>query len=198
MASGLRDFRRGQSVYLAHVISLFLPGHGVPVFKSDQLGPQNVQSWDKDELKLLIEEGRRQIDRQQSDLEHIRGRAQWLFTVGAAVSAALGTGMIAAYPHGAIAVLWLVALLLLVYGIGGAAAILTVKADFRTVHTAVLSGLEQPVEPRLAAAYAGMMSTGENTVATRLTIFRHAVVFCLAGGYLGLVAALLGRACCHP
>ena len=36
-----------------------------------------------------------------------------------------------------------------------------------------------------------MMSTGENTVATRLTVFRQAVVFCLLGGYLGLIAELV-------
>ena len=36
-----------------------------------------------------------------------------------------------------------------------------------------------------------MMAEGENTVATRLTVFRQAVLFCLLGGYIGLIAALL-------
>jgi hypothetical protein len=35
-----------------------------------------------------------------------------------------------------------------------------------------------------------MMSMGEDTVATRLTVFRQAVVFCLIGGYLGFIAQL--------
>jgi hypothetical protein len=36
-----------------------------------------------------------------------------------------------------------------------------------------------------------MLATGENTVATRLTVFRQAVVFVIVGGYLGLVCVLI-------
>jgi hypothetical protein len=85
----------------------------------------------------------------------------------------------------------MISLVLLAYGIGGATAILVAKADFNMIHTAVLSGLKQPIGRELAAAYARMMSMGENTVATRLTVFRQAVVFCLLGGYLGLIAELV-------
>jgi hypothetical protein len=117
--------------------------------------------------------------------------AQWLFTVGAAALAALGGGFISTRPALPVAVLWLAGMVLLVYGVGGAAAILTVKADFRVIHAAVLSACARPVDKELAGSYAQMMSTGENTVATRLTVFRQAVVFCLIGGYLGLLAVLL-------
>ncbi|MDQ6805064.1 MAG: hypothetical protein M3065_08860 [Actinomycetota bacterium] len=54
-----------------------------------------------------------------------------------------------------------------------------------------MSRPKRPIDRELAAAYARMMSTGEDTVATRLTVLRQAVVFCLLGGYLGLVAQLV-------
>ena len=82
-------------------------------------------------------------------------------------------------------------MVLLVYGVGGAAAILTVKADFKVIHAAVLSASTPPVDQALASSYSRMMSTGENTVATRLTVFRQAVVFSLIGGYLSLLAVLI-------
>jgi hypothetical protein len=174
-----------------HVVSLVAPGQDVPVFLADQMLPQGVDGWDDDDLQLLIEEGRRQVDRQQSDLGQIRARAQWLFTVGVAALVALGGGFASVHPPLGLALMWLVGMVLLVYGVGGAAAIVTVKADFSVIHAAVLSAADPPVRRALASAYARMMPTGENTVATRLTVLRQAVVFCLAGGYLGLLAALL-------
>ena len=185
------QFVHGQWVYLAHVVSLFAPGRDVPVFAADRLKPENIDAWAPEELQLLIDEGRRQVDRQQGDLESIRGRAQWLFTVGAAALAALGGGFVSRRPASPVAALWLAGMVLLVYGVGGAAAILTVKADFDVIHAAVLSASARPVDQELAGIYARMMSTGENTVATRLTVFRQAVVFSLIGGYVGLLAVLL-------
>jgi hypothetical protein len=174
-----------------HVVALIAPGQDVPVFQADQLEPHDIDAWGGVDRMLLIEEGRRQIDRQQRDLEEIRGRAQWLLVLSVGALAALGGGFTSAHPPLGLAVMWLAGMGLLVYGMGGAAAILTVKADFRVVHAAVLSAAPPPVDQALASSYARMMSTGENTIATRLTVFRQAVVFGLAGGYLGLLAALL-------
>lgn len=141
----------------------------------------------------MIEEGRRQLDRQLSDLEQIRGRAQWLFTVGAAITTALAGAFVANQSHGARLALWIVGLALLVLGVGGAAAVMAVRADFKMIDTAVLSSYKPPVQPALARDYSRMLGVGENTVATRLTIFRQSVVYVILGGYLGLLASLLGR-----
>jgi hypothetical protein len=187
----VQQFLRGQWIYLAHVVSLVAPGRDVPTFRSDQLKPRQLDGWTGDDFRLLIDEGRRQVDRQQSDLENIRARAQWLFTVGAAALAALGGGYVNTHPSSGAAVLWLAGMVLLVYGVGGAAAILTVKADFNVIHAAVLSASTPPVDKALASSYARMMSMGENTVATRLTVFRQAVVFSLVGGYFSLLAVLI-------
>ncbi|HWT94164.1 MAG TPA: hypothetical protein VN238_14255 [Solirubrobacteraceae bacterium] len=188
----LREFAHSQFVFLAHVVSLILPGRQLPLFDADQLIPSDVSHWDTDELTILIEEGRRQSDRQHTDLQALRGRAQWLFTVAVTALAALCTGLVSTKPNGLPAVLWVAGVIALVYGIGGAASVMVARADLRSIHTAVLSSQRQPVNLALAQAYARMMSEGENTFATRLTVFRQSVVWCLCGGYGGLLAALMG------
>jgi hypothetical protein len=50
------------------------------VFDVHRAEPGDMSKWEDDDLNLLIDEGRRQLDRQGSDLEQIRGRAQFLFT----------------------------------------------------------------------------------------------------------------------
>ena len=170
---------------------MLVPGHKIPLLPADQLQPHDLSGWTAEELKLLIEEGRRQSDRQQTDLTTLRARAQWLFTVAVVALGALGTGLASEHPDAVDAVLWLGGIGLLIYGIAGAASVLVSRADFNTIHTAVLSAQQQPIDRALAQAYARMMASGEDTVATRLTIFRQSVVFCLVGGYLGLLASLL-------
>jgi hypothetical protein len=191
MRQALRELRHNQWIYVVYTVSLLAPGRELPVLPADQLKPKDVSQWTPEELGLLIEEGRRQSDRQQADLRDIRGRAQWLFTVAVAVLGALGVGLASGHPTMLEFVLWLTGLALLVYGMGGAASVMVSRADFSTIHTAVLSAAQQPIDRALAEAYTRMMAEGENTVATRLTVFRQVVVFCLLGGYLGLLATLL-------
>jgi hypothetical protein len=65
------------------------------------------------------------------------------------------------------------------------------RADFKLIDTAVLSKKPLPIELYLAEAYSRMLREGENTVATRITIFRQAVLWIIVGGYMGLIAALV-------
>jgi hypothetical protein len=191
MGEHSKEFLHNQRIYLVYTISLVVPGRQLPVFPADQVTPGEIEKWSPEELALIIEEGRRQTDRRADDLRDIRGRAQWLFTVAVAALGALGSGLVSRDPGAGATALWLAGLVLLTYGIGGAASVMVSRADFSTIHTAVLSRVERPVDLSLAKSYAGMMATGENTVATRLTVFRQAAAFCLFGGYLGLLAALL-------
>lgn len=191
MRRALTAFRDGQVVYAAHVVALLAPGRELPVHQADQTVPGEITAWSPGELALMIEEGRRQSDRQLSDLKDVRSRAQWVFTVAVAALAALSAGVVSTHPGTRLAVLWVAGLLALVWGVGGTAAILVARADFNTIHTAVLSRSERPVQLKLAEAYARMMAVGENVLATRLTVLRQAVVWCLCGGYLGLIAVLL-------
>lgn len=191
MKVSVRAFFRGQRVYAAHVLGLIAPGVEVPVLQAHQVSSQPLDAWSEDDLQHMVEEGRRQLDRQLSDLTQIRTRAQWLFTVGAAITVAVAGAFTRANPSGGILALWLLALALLVYGVAGAAAILTVRADFKTIDTAVLSASELPILRALAVSYSRILGTGENTIATRLTVLWQAVLFVIAGGYLGLIAYLI-------
>jgi hypothetical protein len=193
MGQAWKEFRRNQRVYGEYAISLLMPGSQLPVLPADQSAPTQLADWSPQELALMIEEGRRQLDRQQDDLRDLRGRAQWLFTVAVAGLAALGAGLASRHTGTATTVLWLIGLIVLTSGVAGAASVMVSRADLSTIHTAVLSAAKRPVASTLAADYAGMMTTGENTVATRLTVFRQAAVYCLLGGYLGLIAALISR-----
>src|SRR5205823_13632394 len=126
----VRTFFRGQWVYLAHVLALIRPGAEVPTFHAHQTQAQTLTNWDGEELQLMIDEGRRQADRQLTDLEQIRGRAQWLFTVGVPIVTAIAT-VIAAIGNGDSAwwkVAWVASLLIAGYGVVGAAAIMTIRA----------------------------------------------------------------------
>jgi hypothetical protein len=189
--AALSQFIHGQIIYFAHVIGLIAPGVEIPVFRSHQIEPEPLDDWSEADLERMIDEVQRQLDRQISDFERILGRAQWLLTTGAAVTAALGTAFVAKRPSGAVLWLWVPALVFLACGVAGAGAVMTVRADFVTIDTAVLSRKAPPILRTLATSYSRMLRTGENTVATRLTVFRQAVVYVIIGGYLGLLAALL-------
>jgi len=186
-----KGFRRGQGIYFAHVIALTTPGVETPQYKAHATEPKSLDGWSSQDRALMIEEGRRQADRQLDDLKEVRGRAQWLFTVGVAVTVAIGGVLRADRSTDGRLVLFVASLLMLVYGLAGAAGIMAARADFNTIDTAVLSHKPLPTERYLAGAYSRILGEGENTVATRITIFRQAVVWIIAGGYVGLVATLI-------
>jgi hypothetical protein len=184
-------FRRGQGIYLAHVLALIAPGAETPQHEAHEITPQPLDGWSRWDRQLMIEEGRRQADRHVADLKEVRGRAQWLFTVGLAVTVAIAGALRKDTLTDGHLVLFLASLLLLVYGLAGAAAIMAVRADFTMIDTAVLSYKPLPTERYLAEAYSRMLRSGENTIATRITIFRQAVVWVILGSYAGLIAVLI-------
>ncbi len=67
---------RESVVYLQHVVALFRPNRPVPSFDAYRQTPRGLADWEAQDLKVLIEEGRRQLDRQRQDLERLQGRAQ--------------------------------------------------------------------------------------------------------------------------
>jgi hypothetical protein len=72
-------------VYGQHVLALFWPNAPAPVHRADLNQPGNLSGWKSEDLHILIEEGRRQIDRQHDDLERIRTRSQILLAFGLAL-----------------------------------------------------------------------------------------------------------------
>jgi hypothetical protein len=120
----------------------------------------------------------------------LRHGAQWLFTVGIAATIAIAGAFGAGRATGARAWLFIVSLVVLGYGLAGAVSIMAGKANFRNIDAAVLSHKPLPIERYLADAYSRMLRKGENTISTRITIFRQAVLRVIVGGYLGLIAVL--------
>ena len=82
---------------------------------------------------------------------------------------------------------WLIGLVSVLYGVAGAVAIIVVRADLNAIDSAVLSRQAPPMLDYLAGAYSRMLRVGENTIATRLTLFRQAVIWVVAGGVIGLL-----------
>jgi hypothetical protein len=189
--SKVTEFWQGQQIYFSHVLALLTPGVETPQHESHRSQPKPLDDWSEPDHLLMIEEGRRQADRQLSDLSEVRGRAQWLFTVGVAATIAVGGAFGADGPAGARTALFITSLFTLGYGVAGAVAIMAGRADFGLIDATVLSHQQPPIERYLAGAYSRMLRVGENTVATRITIFRQAVLWIILGGYMGLIAALI-------
>jgi len=191
----LRETGLGARVYFGHVFHLIRPGWPVPSYYRSEELTASLDGWRAADLQILVDEGRRQADAQLDQLEKIRGRAQWLFTLGLLLITALagvGSRVLAGSaraPWWAEA-LWYASLVLVAYGGLGAAAIITVRGDFNAVDSWALSSYESPVLPKVAKDYAEMLRLGENTVNTRISVYRQAVVWTIAGGACGLAAWL--------
>lgn len=176
-------------VYLAHCAAVFRPGHTPPLFGQPQAFDARLSSWSEVDLTLVIEEGRRQLDRQLSDLERIRTRSAVLVTVGIAEIGLLTTGMKQIFEACSYAfALWVISALLIVLGLLGAAGVLTATANFGRIDTRLVALLPPPVRPMLAEGYADTTGIGEHTVATRLTVFRTAVMLVISAAVIYSVA----------
>jgi hypothetical protein len=185
-----------QRVYAQHVLGLLRPGHRVPDHLAHATEPSPLNGWQPADHDAMIEEGRRQSDRQQDDLERVRGRSQLLLALALALLAAVAAlrGPVASGDEWWLWTVWIASLGAGAWSAVGAAAIAAVRADMEIIDAAVLSHYEPPVRPKLAADYAELVRPGENAVATRLTNFRVAVLWLLIAAVFGLAAWLGSQA----
>ena len=176
-------------VYFRYLLGLW-PGHAVPTFEIHQAEPGNMESWSDDDAALVLQEGRRQLDRQGSDLEGIRSRVQFLFTtcLGLLALTLAGTKALTAIPRWWVLVLWSVSILSTIASLLGCAAVIVSRKEMGAIDSTRLSRQRSPVLPTLAASYARVVRVGENTLATHITVYRDAVLLALIG------AALYGTA----
>jgi hypothetical protein len=187
-------------IYAHHVWALFRAGSGAPVHNADPNEPGNVAGWFEAHIKTLIDEGRRQLDRQNDDLERVRVRAQVTLIVGLALEGTAGS-LHATVSSAGILVLssmWILGLALIAWAILGAAATAVVRADMDIIHATVLSRYTGDIDRLLAADYAAIAPAGEKQVAGRLTNLRLAVAFLLAGAAITLVVWIWADAAQQP
>ncbi|MFI4992759.1 MAG: hypothetical protein ACHQCH_03960 [Solirubrobacterales bacterium] len=194
------SWRAEQAVYARHVWALFRAGSGAPAHHADPNEAGDIAEWSDEQVKTLIDEGRRQLDRQNDDLERVRGRAQVALAIAIALGGAAGAlrATVSSADHFPLWVLWIVGLLLVGWAILGVAATAVVRADMQIIHAGVLSRYTGDIDRQLAEDYAAIAVDGENQVATRLTNLRIAVAFLLVGATATLGAWLWAGAAQTP
>ena len=183
-------------LYASHCWNLFRPG-ATPRFADiyGQFESGDLSQWTSDELALLVEEGRLQIDRQRSQLARIQSRSQFLLTTSLGALLLAVNLLAQEIPAESsltsltwVAVLLILTVVLLVMGALGAASNLGAKNRFGAIDTSLLSNVDPPVDLALATAYVEYVRPGENTLATRLTIYWVAILLVLTGSILLAVA----------
>jgi hypothetical protein len=172
-------------MYLRHVWGLVIPGVRVRVVPVHNIQPTSLDDWRDDALRLLVDEGRRQLDRQSARFDRVRTNAQFLFTTALALLVVLAAA--ARRTDGLLMVAWAFGLAVVALGLLGAASLLTVRSDFGTIDTAKLTESGPAPLAALADAYAHQVGTGENTVAARITVYRDAVWLVLLGALIQLI-----------
>lgn len=177
--------------YLSLVLAVVVPGLKPYVFSDDPptadapTEGEVVREWTEEERQLLIDEGRRQHDRQDRRLADLRSRAQLSFTTALAVIAALvgkATPFDLRVPHVADLVLT-AGLAAAVYSALGAVGLLVAPATMGTVDAADLSLKRathaSSIKKQLADEYAANVRPGEATIRTRLTVFFEVAIWLL-------------------
>jgi hypothetical protein len=82
MKSNKRERPSEASLFLGQLVGLW-PGRRVATLDVHSSEPGDLNDWGEDDLKLLIAEGQRQLDRQVAELERIRARSQVALRISA-------------------------------------------------------------------------------------------------------------------
>lgn len=179
-------FDKGEmSLYFSTVRQLLWPGHIAATPNTyGTLTPTDLEGWSQDQLALMLEESRRQLEEFNSRFDDLRVRAQWLFTTILALLVFVG-GQLKSLTgrHLALYVGWYSGAVLLVVALLGAAAVFLATAQLGSVDTIKLSA-ENPSEDMLAVlarSYPKMVVVSANTCRARFTILRDALWFLLLG-----------------
>jgi hypothetical protein len=163
--------------------------------------PNNAGDMDKftnEDLRLTIDEGRRQLDGQTSRLENVQGRAQTLLAIALA---ALGFAVVSfgrldrvqGTRYLIAQVVFVIAMAVVVLGVACAAAVVVVRADFDQTDATQISTFDTPIILRVTVDYANAVKVGEITVATRVTLFRMATRYTVWGAVVTSVVYMLTK-----
>lgn len=189
--------KRELRLSLAFIFGLLFGGSVQPN-SINQNQPSNISALSPNEIRLIIEEGRRQLDSQVGRLEHVQSRSQLLLTInfvalgfvaggfrrlnrleGSVLKIAVGLSSV-----GIVATL--VGLIL-------AAAAIAVGANFSQIDTTKLTTYGSPLDLALARVYANAVIIGETTIAARVTVFRLATRWTCWGAVAMAVVYILSQ-----
>lgn len=180
-------------LYVNHCLALIRPGATPRFVKYAQATEHSdLASWDHDELELLIEQGKYQLERQRHQLSDLQTRSQFLLTtaLGALLFAVnrLSDILQSESSNAIICTILLIAVLFLLIGALGVASNIAAKNLLGTIDITRLSNVEPPRKPAVAQAYLDYVIPGENTLTTRSAIFGIATMFLLIGTLLLAIA----------
>jgi hypothetical protein len=179
---------------LAFVLALLFGGSVIPE-RLNPNEPADLSGLSPESLRLIVEQGRRQLDAQSERFRHTTDRAQTLLTVSL-VALAFVAGILSRVTstNGAqrviAATFWAVGIVLVLLGATAAAAVIVVRADFSAIDTTQMTHWSEPVLPDLASDHARSVIRGENTVAARVTLFRQATRMVTWGAVLAAASYL--------
>ncbi len=182
--------------HLSFVIAV-LTRYKIKIYRHKKVHPgeigEGIESWDEEDQTLAIQEGRRQLDSQFSELQYVTTRASVLLTVGVAASVFFLTSL---DDLNGIEQPWrTITCILLLSGSGmmllGAlvmGALIGDRAPFKQTDI-VIDLTNEPGELRrfLARDYAENVPTGVDTNAARLTHLGTGVIWIAAGAVLGMI-----------
>ena len=184
----------------AFLWSILLGGTVKPTLENPNTAG-DMSGFDVESLRLVIEEGRRQLDSQSERFRHATDRAKsyhgcppLLGFLGAQLDR---LGQLHGDRHWLFWAVWGVAAFLSLAGTAAAAATVVVKADFEGVDTTRISTWTSPGLRTARRGLRGAVRTGEVTVAARVTVFRQATRITVWGA-VSAAEPLQSRSSCPP
>lgn len=190
------------AVYLRHIIAILIPGREPRQFNavSEQaIEVSDLSAWSDGELDDLLEEGRRKLDQQAERFDRVRTTAQVTLPVGAALLVVVGSELSSIVREPTtwfrylLCGLWFIAMILVLGGTLGSAAILAVRASFGTILPSLLTRSEPgEVKRSLAHAYATQSVAGEHTISTRITLQWWSISLLALGGIVSAALWIVG------
>ena len=173
-----------------------LTGYRINIYehKKVHLGKigEGIESWNEDDEVMAIEEGRRQLGGQFSELQYVTSRASVLLTVGIAASVFFLTaldnlGDIAQPRHTIARILLLAGSVMALWGALVMGALIGDRAPFKQTDTVQLTKEPGGLRKYLARDYAENVPTGVDTNAARLTHLGTGVIWIAIGALLGVI-----------
>jgi hypothetical protein len=177
---------RESRAYLWYCLALFWPGVRVPVFEQPIERNPDIAEFTDEELQVVLDEGRRHLDRQRQDLERVQTRSATAATIGLAEIALLSSGGATVIRAGAFWLIpWLMGVICVFLGVAGAVSLLTTRPAVAAPHVneiATYAGRH----PLYIAAYAHVrdVGIGDVTLSARVTVLRDVALLLVLGAVL--------------